>query len=254
MALYMPREEPRRHRSRRSCHRCSAYSYREKDETKHSEHRHRERSHRRDADETTTSGRHHQEKSHRRVNDETSDPERLHRERSHRRAKDETRTSERPDRERSSRHEKDETRASASIAEEALARLCLTLERSLLDEQRRWRHQDRLDWLERQRLGLEAEPTPLFGAAPPYSLRDKNQRPPPAPEPRCQTDMSGSPERCNRESAICCRSCVCTRCGSANLRCPAIPELEDTRVSSLFEIGAGSPRRPFGVAGRPLSA
>ncbi|KAK4129506.1 hypothetical protein N657DRAFT_640144 [Parathielavia appendiculata] len=246
------REKPRKHRSRYSCHKCSEHSYREKDETKISEHRHGERSHRRGEKEMKGSGRQYRERSHRLVKDETSDLERPQRERSHRREEGETRNSERSYRERRSLREKDETRASAVVAEEALARLCLTLEQSLLEEQRRWRYQDRLDRLERQRLGLEGEPT-RSEAAPPYSLRDENPRPPTA-EPQYETGMSGSPGRCNRESAICCRSCVCTRCGSANLKCPTVPELDDTQASSLFEIGAEPPRRRIGTVGRPISA
>jgi hypothetical protein len=167
------------------------------------------------------------------------------------------RRSERPHRERSERsrrREKDEAKDSTVIAEDALARLCLSLEQSLLDEQRSWRDQDRLDILERQRLGLERERAP-FEEAPPYTFRDETARQP-SPEPQCQTGVADSPECRNRdliETNNCCRSCVCTRCGSTNPKCPTIPELDDTRVKTFTERGAERPRRRASAAGGPHS-
>jgi hypothetical protein len=169
------------------------------------------------------------------------------------------RRSERPHRERSERSErsrrrKEEAKDAKVIAEDALARLCLSLEQSLLDEQRRWRGQDRLDMLEQQRLGLEPERAPSE-EAPPYTFRDETARQP-SPEPQYQTGVAGSPGCRNRDSVAttnCCRSCVCTRCGSANSKCPTVPELDDTRVRAFTERGAETPRRRAQAAGGPSS-
>jgi hypothetical protein len=135
--------------------------------------------------------------------------------------------------------------------------LCLTLEQSLLDEQRRWRHQDRLDRLERQRLGLDGEPTPSE-AAPPYTLRDENPRRL-TTEPQYHPAVADSLE-CRKgdsvDSAVCCRNCICARCGTLSMKCPAVPELDDTRARpSLPEMVGGEPPRPWvgAAAGHILS-
>jgi hypothetical protein len=167
------------------------------------------------------------------------------------------RRSERPRRERSERsrrREKDEAKDSTVIAEDALARLCLSLEQSLFDEQQRWRDQDRLDMLERQRLGLERGRAPSE-EAPPYTFRDETARQP-SSEPQYQTGVADSPGCRNRDSVgttTCCRSCVCTRCGSTNSKCPTVPELDDTRVRAFTERGAETPRRRAQAAGGPRS-
>lgn len=160
--------------------------------------------------------------------------------------------------ERYRRREKDEAKDSAVKAEDALARLCLSLEQSLLDEQRRWRERDRADILERQRLGLEQEHAPPE-EAPPYTFIDETQtarQPVPSPESQYQTGVADSPECRNRDSSVgtanCCRSCVCTRCGSANAKCPTtVPELDGTRIRAFTERGAETPRRRAWAAGAP---
>lgn len=152
------------------------------------------------------------------------------------------------ERERCSRLGKDQTKDPAQVTEDALARLCLSLEQSLMEEQRRWRDQDRLDLLERQRLGLEPErEREPSEEAPPYSFRDERARPP-SPEPRHQTGVADSPECRNRDSVggsstYCCLSCVCARCGFANVKCPTVPELDDTRVGVFTERAAETRRR-----------
>ncbi|KAH6650861.1 hypothetical protein F5144DRAFT_64788 [Chaetomium tenue] len=156
------------------------------------------------------------------------------------------RRSERPHRERSHRREKEEPRNSAAVAEEALTRLCLSLEQSLLDEQQRWREQDRLDMSERRRLGLERDRTP-FEEAPPYSVRDTMRQP--TPEPQYQNGIADSPRSRERESDStgsihCCRNCVCARCGHGSVKCPTMAELDDTtRVRAFMNDGADSWRR-----------
>ncbi len=126
--------------------------------------------------------------------------------------------------------------------EDAIARLCVSLEQSFLEEQRAWREQERLDRLERVRLGLEGEGPP-FEEAPPYTVRDENPRQP-TPEPQYhQPGLAEGLERRNDRSdrngdstasAMCCRSCVCTRCGSPGIKCPTVAELDDTRVRRVF--------------------
>lgn len=165
------------------------------------------------------------------------------------------RHSERPHRERSHRREKEEARNSAAVAEEALARLCLSLEQSLLDEQQRWREQDRLDMSERRRLGLERDRTPPFEEAPPYSVRDTMRQIHPEESQYQQNGVADNPRGRARErestgstgsagSTRCCRNCVCARCGHANVKCPTVPELDDTaRVRAFTNDGADSRRR-----------
>ncbi|KAH6853660.1 hypothetical protein B0I37DRAFT_12297 [Chaetomium sp. MPI-CAGE-AT-0009] len=147
------------------------------------------------------------------------------------------------DQDRSRRREKEEQRNSAAVAEDALARLCLSLEQSLIEEQQRWREQDRLDRSERCRLGLERDRTPF--EAPPYSLRDTMRQP--TPEPQYQNGVADSArcrERDSTSSTHCCRNCVCTRCGNDNVKCPTVPELDDTaRIRAFTDGGADSQRR-----------
>ncbi|SPQ18096.1 adecf32c-c623-4e25-8e81-d0a483bd64d9 [Thermothielavioides terrestris] len=159
------------------------------------------------------------------------------------------RRSEHPRREesRSRRHEKDERKDAALLTEDALARLCLSLEKGLLEEQRRWRDQELLDRQERQRLGLEPSPPPPpppqrppSEEAPPYSLRDENARQPtpvPAPAPEYQADAAaaGSPERRSRDPPApayryCCPNCLCTAPRvSSTVKRPTVPELDGGR-------------------------
>ncbi|KAK3300280.1 uncharacterized protein B0H64DRAFT_11234 [Chaetomium fimeti] len=152
--------------------------------------------------------------------------------------------SERHHRDRSRRQEKEEPRHSAAVAEDALARLCLSLEQSLIEEQQRWREQDRLDRSERCRLGLERDRTP-FEEAPPYSARDAMRQS--TPEPQYQNGVADSPRCRERDlsgSTLCCRNCVCTRCGHDNVKCPTVPELDDTgRIRAFTNDGADSRRR-----------
>ncbi|KAK4150349.1 hypothetical protein C8A00DRAFT_46228 [Chaetomidium leptoderma] len=146
------------------------------------------------------------------------------------------------------RRDKDESKDKSLLTEDAVARLCLSLEQSLIDEQRRWRHQDRLDRLEMDRLGLEREQQspPPSEEAPPYSFRDDTAaRQPTTPEPQYQSGVADSPA-CRRDSlgaVYCCRNCICARCGSANAKCPTIPELDDTRVRAFTASGAETRRR-----------
>ncbi|KAK4042557.1 hypothetical protein C8A01DRAFT_13843 [Parachaetomium inaequale] len=177
--------------------------------------------------------------------------ERPHREGSHRHEKGASeQDSERPHRERNHRRENEEAKNSRAVAEDALARLCLSLEQSLLEEQQRWREQDMLDRSELHRLGLERGRMPSE-EAPPYSLRDEAAARQPTPEPQHQKNGVADSAPCRRNgdssvdsSALCCRNCVCTRCGSAIIKCPTVPELDDTRVRAFTESGADSRRRP----------
>ena len=174
-----------------------------------------------------------------------------HRHSSHRHSSH--RHSVRPHRERSHRREKEEPRNSAAAAEDALARLCLSLEESLLDEQQRWREQDRLDTSERRRLGLERDRMPSE-EAPPYSVRDTMRQIHPE-EPQYRDGVTDSPRCRARErdstgltsstgSTHCCRNCVCARCGHASVKCPTVPELDDTdRIRAFTNDGADSRRR-----------
>jgi hypothetical protein len=122
------------------------------------------------------------------------------------------------------RHEKHDSKDTSAVTEGALARLCLSLEQCLIEEQQRWRDQDRLDLEERQRLGLERE-RPSPEKAPPYSLTDDmaRQPTPPSEVPDRQRD------RDSVASTLCCRHCVCARCGSANTACPTA-ELDGSRA------------------------
>lgn len=139
-------------------------------------------------------------------------------------------------RDESRRKEKDEFKDLSRRTEDAIARLCASLEQSFLEEQRCWREQERLDRYERYRLGLDGldRELPPREEAPPYSLMDENPRRP-ALEPQTQAGAAGGREcntRRNRDSvgwAYCCRSCVCPRCGSSTVSCPPLPELDDTR-------------------------
>lgn len=152
-------------------------------------------------------------------------------------------------RDESRRKEKDEFKDLSRRTEDAIARLCVSLEQSFLEEQRSWREQERLDRYERYRLGLDGldHELPPSEEAPPYSLMDENPRRPP-PVPQTQTGAADGRE-CNtsrnRDSAgwvYCCRSCVCARCGSSTVNCPPLPELDDTRPRSFMESGADSRR------------
>ncbi|KAK3310170.1 uncharacterized protein B0T15DRAFT_27504 [Chaetomium strumarium] len=144
-----------------------------------------------------------------------------HRSSSHRR-------SERSRREGSRRrHEKHDLKDTSAVTEDALARLCLSLEQCLIEEQQRWREQDRLDREERQRLGLERERTPSE-EAPPYSLRDDMARQPTTPPSEVQ-HLQRDRNSAASALALCCRYCVCTRCGSANTTCPTA-ELDGSRT------------------------
>ncbi|KAK4236756.1 hypothetical protein C8A03DRAFT_16621 [Achaetomium macrosporum] len=139
-----------------------------------------------------------------------------HRSSSHRR-------SERSRREGSRRRrEKDDSKDTSVVTEDALARLCLSLEQCLMEEQQRWRDQDRLDREERQRLGLERKRTPSE-EAPPYSLRDDMVRQPTPTSEQHEPAVAEIAECRKRDSvasAYCYRYCVCARCGSANTTCP----------------------------------
>ncbi|KAL2167231.1 hypothetical protein VTG60DRAFT_1555 [Thermothelomyces hinnuleus] len=171
--------------------------------------------------------------------------------RRHKRRSSSHRRSERPHRERTHRREKERVRDSAVLAEEALARLCLSLEHSLVEERQRWQEQTRLDMSERYRLGLERERTP-FEEAPPYS--PPNTAPdakPEPPHPSGQADSSRSRGKDSAGTTYCCRHCVCTRCGSAIIECPAVPELDDTRIRTFTDSGADSRKRQFRSNGGP---
>jgi hypothetical protein len=110
-----------------------------------------------------------------------------------------------------------------------------------------------LDRSELHRLGLKRGRIPPFEDAPPYSLRDEaaahRQPTPPEPQHHHKGVADSAPCRPNGNSsvdssALCCRKCVCTRCGSAIVKCPTVPELDDTRVRVFTESGADSRRRP----------
>ncbi|KAK3899299.1 hypothetical protein C8A05DRAFT_37093 [Staphylotrichum tortipilum] len=169
------------------------------------------------------------------------------------------------------------SRSSTAAAEDALARLCISIEQSLHDEQRRWREQDRLNLAERYRLDLE-HPLPSE-KAPPYTLVDENNNIGPpypctpvtsaAPNPTMTTTPPVTDQTAcrpihaegdRRSYERCCRGCVCLRCGSAIVTCglPPLsvggvlpPELEDTdvtaggrrRARSVVEMGGEARRR-----------
>ncbi len=218
--------EPERPKSRSSGHRSSG----------HRSSHHRSSHH-------ESSG--HSSSSHRRSHHESSG----HRSSSHRRSERERELSE-----EFRQKEKDALRDLTIRTEDAITRLCVSLERSFFEEQRAWREQERLDKEqerlnreERSRLGLERQPSEK---APPYTLRDENRRPPtPEPRPQAVVAADDSPERRNSHnrkstgSAYCCHSCVCTRCGFASMKCPDIPELDGTRVRRVIEIESGVPSR-----------
>ncbi|KAK4147717.1 uncharacterized protein C8A04DRAFT_24265 [Dichotomopilus funicola] len=150
----------------------------------------------------------------------------------------------------------DSSRDSAAVVEDALARLCLSLEQSLIEEQQRWRAQDR--WERRAELsrldhasGGRIPADEVVGQqaqgqkqeeAPPYSPTDNTKTarvphpilttitPDPQPEPeQYQRGVADSPA-CrveNSTSVSCCHNCVCARCGSNVTMCdPEVPELE----------------------------
>ena len=228
--------EPERPKSRSSGHRSSGHR-----SSHHESSSHRRSSHRRSHHESSDRKR----SSHRRSHNESSD----HRSSSHRRSERERELSE-----AFRQKEKDALRDLSIRAEDAITRLCVSLERSFFEEQRTWREQERLDREqerldreERAHLGLERQPSEK---APPYTLRDENRRPPtPEPRPRAGVVVDDSPEcrnshdRNSTGSAYCCHSCVCTRCGSASMKCPEIPELDGTRVRRVIEIESGVPPR-----------
>lgn len=184
--------------------------------------------------------------SHRRRSDHRS---------SDRRSSDNTssghRRSEHSRRDGSRRKGEDEFKDLSRRTEDAIARLCVSLEQSFIEEQRSWREQERLDRLERCRLGLDGldRGLPPPEEVPPYSLMDENPRQPP-PGPQAQTGAADGRE-ChnnggrNRDSvgwAYCCRSCVCARCGSATVNCPPLPELDGTRPRPFTASGVDSRR------------
>jgi hypothetical protein len=52
--------------------------------------------------------------------------------------------------------------------------------------------------------------------------------------------VAGSPARRSGDStgsAMCCRSCVCSRCGSPGIKCPTVAELDGTCVRRAFAEG-----------------
>lgn len=173
------------------------------------------------------------------------------------------RRSEHSRRDDSRRKERNELNDLSRRTEDAIARLCVSLEQSFIEEQRSWREQERLDRLERYRLGLDGldRELPPREEAPPYSLLDENPRQA-TPEPQSHAGVADSREGRNSRdsdsvgSAYCCRSCVCARCGSSTVNCPPLPELDDTQVTrsrAFTESGADSRRRRVSAAGGPLS-
>ncbi|KAL2127583.1 hypothetical protein VTI74DRAFT_10455 [Chaetomium olivicolor] len=227
-----------KHRSRSSGHRHSEHSWREESYHPRTGGSSREESSRRRSDSShrETSCYRRTERSHR----EESKPRRL--ERSRRRDEPSPRRSERLHREQSrQRQEKDMLKdvGLAILSEDAVTRLCPSLDQTIIDEDRRWREQERLDRLERERLGLERGWV-YSEEAPPYSAVDTASRPPP-PEPQYQTGVANSPD-CRRGSSNmasipsveCCRNCICSRCGFTTMKCPAIPELDgrEARITS----------------------
>jgi hypothetical protein len=84
-------------------------------------------------------------------------------------------------------------------------------------------------------------------------LRDENPRrltteaqyhPAMADRPECRRSNS-----VDSVAAVCCRNCICTRCGTLSMKCPAVPELDDTRARPpLPEIGEEPPRPWVGAA------
>ncbi|KAH6634304.1 hypothetical protein B0J18DRAFT_14700 [Chaetomium sp. MPI-SDFR-AT-0129] len=149
----------------------------------------------------------------------------------------------------------DSSRDSAVVVEDALARLCLSLEQSLIEEQQRWRAQDRwerraelsrLDHASGRRIPADEAVRQTQGQgqeqeeAPPYSLTDNNTKPARVPPPILTTTTpEPQPEQYQRgvadspacrvqdsTSVSCCHNCVCPRCGSNVAKCPEVPELE----------------------------
>ncbi|KAL2165259.1 hypothetical protein VTH06DRAFT_556 [Thermothelomyces fergusii] len=166
----------------------------------------------------------------------------------HKRRSSSHRHPERRHRERSRRREERMRRDSAVLAEDALARLCLSLEHSLLEERERWQEQARLDMSERCRLGLERD-RPPFEAAPPYSPPSTvpDTKPEPA-HPGAQGDSSHPPRGKDPTgnstgTTSCRRRSVCARCGSAIAERPAVPELDDTAIRTSTDGGADSRKR-----------
>ena len=123
--------------------------------------------------------------------------------------------------------EKDELKALSFFPEDTLARLCMTLEQSFIEEQQRGCGcQERLE-------RLQKENPIIVEAAPRYSVRDENAL------PRYQTGVADSPGcRKNRDSvdsACCCCCCCCNRCDCASAKCQAVPELDD-RQDNAFTV------------------
>lgn len=251
-------KETRKHRRRTSWHRRSTPS----DYSGHSEHsghsRHSEH-HKHSRRPYSRHSEHSKRAKHSRHYGDSERPQSRHSRRSDRSTHFERfEHSERPHRERSHQREKDKVRDSAMLAEEALARLCLSLEQSLLEEQQRWREQDRLDRAERYRLGLELDTT-SFEAAPPYSPprdasllpRTTKTEPPAADSLRSRSKSSGD-STTTYYTKRCCRGCLCARCDSTFvIKTPAVPELDDTRVGAFAEGGADSRTPRAWVAGGP---
>lgn len=159
------------------------------------------------------------------------------------------------------------------VVEDALARLCLSLEQSLIEEQQRWRARDR--WERRTELsrldhvsGRRIPADEAVGQAqeneqeevPPYSLTDDNTARVPHPILTTTPDLQLKPEpeqyqrgvadspACRLEdptSASCCHNCVCAHCGSNVTKCPEVPELEHDSPAR----GAFSARHRAGLGG-----
>ncbi|KAL2154910.1 hypothetical protein VTH82DRAFT_3586 [Thermothelomyces myriococcoides] len=99
---------------------------------------------------------------------------------------------------------------------------------------------------ERHRLGLERDRTPLEEEAPPYS--PPNTAPdakPEPPHPSVQPTTSHSRGKDSAGTTLCCRHCVCTRCGSRLIECPAVPELDDTGIETFTKRKVDSRKRQF---------
>lgn len=147
------------------------------------------------------------------------------------------RRAERSRAEQPQQQEKDDLRVLSLLSEDALARLHMSLEQGIVEEQLRGlREHEALDRLRRAdtTLGCEREGEYSEAAPPYYSVCDNAARPPPTPEPRVQTGVPDSPECKNRDSAIsdcggCCCCCCCSHRACAGDKCPTLAELDEGR-------------------------